>query len=166
MSSGHEATCLCGFHANITVGGNMADYRKNSPFPFYCKNCGLVSVNTAGLPSPPPSHRLQMLIDELKEKEQIEFEIIMRPNSKSWPRRAIFRMRKFLKGWRAKRLPVCPKCKTTEVVQYGTPPVSSVPKDKHAVLQNFGFEAFSDGNLCPKCKRMTLVFSRSIWLGD
>ena len=28
----------------------MSDFRTNSPFPFYCKSCGLVLANTAKKP--------------------------------------------------------------------------------------------------------------------
>jgi len=90
----------------------MSSYLKDSPFPFYCRNCGLVEANTA------------------------------------------------------LGTPICPKCRTTEILQYGKPSVSSVPKDGYTVLQNFDFEAYPEGNLCPKCKGMTLVFSGSLWWGD
>jgi predicted Zn-ribbon and HTH transcriptional regulator len=111
MASGHQATCLCGFDAEIVVGGSRADFRQNSPFPFYCKSCGLVSANTAARP------------------------------------------------------PVCPKCKTTEILQYGKPPIS-VPKKGHVVLQNFNYEAFSEGNLCPSCQSQTLMFSGFLWMAS
>jgi hypothetical protein len=90
----------------------MLTYLESSPFPFYCKDCGLVEANTA------------------------------------------------------LRSPVCPKCKTTDILQYGRPPISLVPKVKRAVIQNFDFKAFAEGNLCPQCKDMTMVFSHAFRLGD
>jgi Zn finger protein HypA/HybF involved in hydrogenase expression len=47
MSAMHKATCECGYLTEITVGGNMSTQLQDSRFPFYCKHCGLVEVNTA-----------------------------------------------------------------------------------------------------------------------
>jgi hypothetical protein len=104
MGSIHEASCECGFRADITVGGGMSDFTTNSPFPFYCRRCGLISANTANPPI------------------------------------------------------VCPTCSSIDIHQYGKPPISLVDPKAHAVLQDFAFEAYANGNLCPACKKMTLVF--------
>jgi len=53
---------------------------------------------------------------------------------------------------------VCPTCASSDIQQYGKPPISVIDPHAHAVLQNFSFEAFAEGNLCPACKKMTLVF--------
>jgi hypothetical protein len=39
VGSVHEATCECGFRTDVTVGGGMADFTENAPFPFYCERC-------------------------------------------------------------------------------------------------------------------------------
>lgn len=63
--------------------------------------------------------------------------------------------------------PVCPSCKSTDIHQYGRPPISSIPQTKNwPALQNFNFSADREGNLCPACKAMTLVFSGPIVLFD
>jgi hypothetical protein len=112
MGSVHEAKCECGFRADVTVGGGMADYTENAPFPFYCERCGLVEVNTA------------------------------------------------------LEIRTCPSCGNTDVHQYGQPPASRPGDDKRHALQNFSFTAPATGNLCPKCKKMTLVFSECTDLFD
>ena len=45
MGSIHGTRCKCGRESSVTIGGGMRDFREDSRFPFYCKDCGLVSVN-------------------------------------------------------------------------------------------------------------------------
>lgn len=45
MGSSHKAHCPCGYEKNVYVGGNRANYLTDSPFPFYCNECGLISQN-------------------------------------------------------------------------------------------------------------------------
>jgi hypothetical protein len=45
MGSIHGTRCKCGRESSVTIGGGMRDFKQDSRFPFYCKNCGLVSVN-------------------------------------------------------------------------------------------------------------------------
>ena len=47
MASVHKANCPCGYNETIATGGTMASYGEYSTFPFYCQQCGLVSVNIA-----------------------------------------------------------------------------------------------------------------------
>ena len=47
MGNIRDARCGCGFRSSVKIGGGMADHRKNSAFPFYCKTCGLISINIA-----------------------------------------------------------------------------------------------------------------------
>jgi RNA polymerase subunit RPABC4/transcription elongation factor Spt4 len=47
MGNIQNAQCECGFRKSVKIGGGMADYRENSAFPFYCKACGLISINIA-----------------------------------------------------------------------------------------------------------------------
>jgi hypothetical protein len=49
MGSVHKAFCDCGFAADVTVGGTRQSFLENSGFPFFCNDCGLVSVNIAKL---------------------------------------------------------------------------------------------------------------------
>ncbi len=54
---------------------------------------------------------------------------------------------------------VCPKCKSTHVVQYGLPPVSRPRgEDDYPVLAAWEYRAFGYGNYCPACGNMTLQF--------
>jgi Zn finger protein HypA/HybF involved in hydrogenase expression len=114
VGSIHQAHCECGFSARFPVGGGRADFRYNSPFPFYCKECGLVLGNTAKKPI------------------------------------------------------VCPTCGTSDIAQYGKPPVSTAHGEhEHSyVLCAFDYRAWATGNLCPACKQMTLEFSKTEVLFD
>ena len=50
MGKIHTATCKCGYHGIVRVGGNRRTFTTNSLFPFYCDKCGLVSVNFRDTP--------------------------------------------------------------------------------------------------------------------
>jgi len=39
--------CKCGFDSQIILGGSRNSYLEDSSYPYYCKNCGLVSANMA-----------------------------------------------------------------------------------------------------------------------
>jgi RNA polymerase subunit RPABC4/transcription elongation factor Spt4 len=45
MGSFHSTSCKCGRKSSVIVGGGMLNFKEDSKFPFYCKKCGLVSVN-------------------------------------------------------------------------------------------------------------------------
>jgi hypothetical protein len=63
--------------------------------------------------------------------------------------------------------PKCPWCKSENIKQYGLPPVSLPLKDGERdwpTIQAWNFQAYKDGHLCPKCKKMTLVFGRGMGL--
>ena len=57
--------------------------------------------------------------------------------------------------------PTCPDCGSADIDQYGIPPASLPPDNHPQALQAWGFKASKTGNLCPKCKQMSLVFSSS-----
>ena len=48
MGSVNRVSCECGYTSTVRVGGNRATHNEHSVFPFYCKNCGIVSVNVHG----------------------------------------------------------------------------------------------------------------------
>ena len=54
--------------------------------------------------------------------------------------------------------PSCPHCGSTHIDQYGKLPASLTLKKQTKTLQAWGFRANREGNLCPACKEMTLVF--------
>ena len=58
-------------------------------------------------------------------------------------------------------VPVCPQCGSLHIDQYGRPPASISSKKQTPTLQAWGFHANREGNLCPACKEMTLVFHHS-----
>lgn len=61
----------------------------------------------------------------------------------------------------------CPHCGNTCIDQYGKPPASIPSKNKQTpTLQAWGFRANKEGNLCPACKEMTLVFHHANVLFD
>jgi hypothetical protein len=62
----------------------------------------------------------------------------------------------------------CRWCESTDVQQYGLPPISLLPTGERSwpTLQAWEFKAYREGNLCPQCKQMTLVFSSSELLFD
>lgn len=47
MGSVHQAYCKCGFNKEISVGGSRRTFLDDSSFPYYCEDCGIVSVNVA-----------------------------------------------------------------------------------------------------------------------
>ena len=55
----------------------------------------------------------------------------------------------------------CPDCSSLEISQYGLEPISTRLDDSYAVLQNFNYEAYRYGNLCPKCKKKNLEFKNA-----
>jgi hypothetical protein len=109
MGSFHKASCPCGFETSVVVGGNRETYMKESTFPFFCEEDGLISVN--------------------------------------------FRKKPF----------TCDCCKSIDIKQYGTPPISLPPTGElpWPAIQAWDFQAYREGNLCPKCKKMTLIFGGS-----
>jgi hypothetical protein len=54
--------------------------------------------------------------------------------------------------------PTCPHCGNAHIDQYGKPPASFASKKQARTLQAWRFDANKEGNLCPVCKEMTLVF--------
>ena len=48
MGSVNRVSCECGYTSTVRVGGNRTTHNEHSVFPFYCKNCGIVSVNIHG----------------------------------------------------------------------------------------------------------------------
>lgn len=52
----------------------------------------------------------------------------------------------------------CTYCKSKYINQYGKEPVS-IKVERWPTLQSFDYKAYSDGNLCPQCKKFTLKFS-------
>jgi hypothetical protein len=62
--------------------------------------------------------------------------------------------------------PVCPHCGSAHIDQYGKPPASIPQKKQTLALQAWGFRANKEGNLCPSCKEMTLVFHHASILFD
>jgi len=55
----------------------------------------------------------------------------------------------------------CPKCSSMRVFQYGEYPASLPWDEEHfsSGIQAFSYKAPRDGNLCPACKKYSLVFS-------
>ena len=66
----------------------------------------------------------------------------------------------------AQSTPTCPHCGNAHIDQYGKPPASVPTKKQTKTLQAWGFHANGEGNLCPACKNMTLVFHHAGILYD
>jgi RNA polymerase subunit RPABC4/transcription elongation factor Spt4 len=60
---------------------------------------------------------------------------------------------------------VCPSCKSSDIKEYGKPPIS-IESTEFPYVQCFNYGAPQEGNLCPKCKEMTLEFQSSDLLFD
>ena len=52
----------------------------------------------------------------------------------------------------------CPKCNSTEVKQYGIPPISDLPEIKWGSVHWGNYKAELKGHLCPVCKHKTMEF--------
>jgi hypothetical protein len=57
-------------------------------------------------------------------------------------------------------VPPCPKCGSNDLHEYGTETVSESRYDNDVALQWGAYHAMEKGNLCPVCKKMTLIFDR------
>jgi hypothetical protein len=62
----------------------------------------------------------------------------------------------------------CSFCNSIDIKQYGQPPVSLPPTVEFPwpAIQAWDFQAYREGNLCPKCKKMTLIFGGAEILFD
>ena len=58
-------------------------------------------------------------------------------------------------------VPPCPKCGNNDLYEYGKPPVSGPVEGSELALEWDDYQATESGNLCPVCKRMTMVIDRS-----
>lgn len=47
MANSYKASCNCGFQRPVLTGRTKESFQTEAFFPFYCKHCGLISVNTA-----------------------------------------------------------------------------------------------------------------------
>lgn len=56
-------------------------------------------------------------------------------------------------------VPPCPKCGNNDLHEYGTETACEPMYDNHVALQWGTYHAMNKGNLCPACKKMTMVFS-------
>ena len=61
----------------------------------------------------------------------------------------------------------CSKCGSSEIAQYGLPPMADRPADTYEnKIMAWDYFAEEDGNYCPSCKQMTLRFHSASWLAD
>ncbi len=58
-------------------------------------------------------------------------------------------------------VPPCPKCGSNDLHEYGTETVYEPMYDNNVALQWGSYHAMVKGNLCPSCKKMTLIFESS-----
>jgi len=63
MGSVNRVSCESGYTSTVMVGGNRETFHEKSVFPFYCKNCGIVSVNVHG----GKTKRIKMLNTQILE---------------------------------------------------------------------------------------------------
>ena len=64
MGSVNRVSCECGYTSKVMVGGgNRETFHEKSVFPFYCKNCGILSVNVHG----GKTKRIKMLNTQILE---------------------------------------------------------------------------------------------------
>lgn len=60
---------------------------------------------------------------------------------------------------------LCPVCKSSQIQAYGKPPIS-LTQESCATVQCGEYATPVEGNLCPKCNKMTLVFEPVIFYFD
>jgi hypothetical protein len=71
-----------------------------------------------------------------------------------------------IKQGEVQNAPTCPHCGSAHIDQYGKPPASIQSTKQTPTLQAWEFRANKEGNLCPACKEMTLVFHHASILFD
>ena len=145
VGSTHRAHCKCGFETEVTVGGSRAEFLENSKFPYYCANCGIVSVNIAKLETgdKPPCPNCNGA--EIHQYGLPPVSIPL-PPPKPIPR---------------------PKARGPFAFLFGRTPVQAPPevgapapvRENRRTLQWDQYEANEFENLCPACKQMTMVFN-------
>ena len=100
MASLHSAYCKCGFDSSVFVGGNRETFLSLSFFPFYCKSCGLVTVNI---------HADKILCPHCNEKNIYPYGLppisIGKMNENDYPVIQCFRYYAYATG------NLCPSCK-------------------------------------------------------
>ena len=157
MGATHQAHCECGFKTEVTVGGSRHTFNEDSQFPYHCASCGLVSVNIAKLTTgdkppcpkcggtdicqygrppvsipftePPPPSEVQLAADQLAEwASKFGIKLPFGRVRPTGPKRP-------LRGW-----------------------VTTVADNNRRALQCGIYRAFALDNLCPSCRKMTLIF--------
>ena len=64
------------------------------------------------------------------------------------------------KAERTGKGPLCPKCGSKAILQYGKEGTCLPVEDNDVAFTWYSYQAMEYGNLCPSCKEMTLVFDR------
>ena len=156
MGSTHQAHCKCGFKTEVTVGGSRATFLETSEFPYYCANCGIVSVNIAKLKTGdnPPCPTCNGA--EIHQYGLPPVSIPL-PPPKPTPRPKAQGLFAFLFGRKPVQAPPAPDA-------VATPP--TLVRENRGTLQWDGYEANEFENLCPACKQMTMVFSTAAVMFD
>ena len=104
MTTLHEAKCSCGYKTTIFVGGNRASYQKDSSFPFYCQQCGVVEINITLKDLCCPSCHSSEILQYGKEPVSVQ------PIEESFP----ILMNNDYGAYQNGNL--CPKCKTRNMI--------------------------------------------------
>ncbi len=152
MGSVHEAQCKCGYKTNVTVGGSRASFRENSQFPYYCDQCGLVSLNIAIVERGQKLLCPQCCSQSFYQYGRLPVSVpLSAPQNKS--------------TW--EKMGVCFDTFVTNI-GFGQRQTGEIPNETAAngfavrynrvALQCGGWDANIYENLCPACKQMTLVF--------
>jgi len=136
-----RAICPCGYDQKFTVGGARHSHNTNSYFPYRCRECGLVSVNIAlGQPACPnvAGHEVVRVGGSFKER---------------------------LAKWTAYENSLKPKKLSLFDRLRGKRPEAIVPLARpieHRVKCQAGdHEIYDEPYQCPKCKQVTMLFSRT-----
>jgi hypothetical protein len=157
MGSTHRAHCICGFQAEVTVGGGGRTFDDESKFPYLCETCGLVSVNIAKLvpgDSPPcPKCGGSNVCQYGKSPVSIPYIELPPPGFMS-----LFANQ--LAEW-ASRVGIKLPFGTVRETRKPTRRQVTTSADKNCKAFQWGeYTAFSQDNRCPACHQMTLIFER------
>ena len=156
MGSTHRAHCKCGLETEATVGGSKAKFLEKSYFPYYCGECGIVSVNIAKLkaddiPPCPTCHGAEIHQYGLPPVS------VPLPLPKPPPQPKARGLFAFLFGRKPVKVQLAPEA-------VATPP--PLVRENRRTLQWDSYEANEFENLCPACKQMTMVFSTASVMFD
>lgn len=153
----HSASCECGFHDDVYLGGLR--HASENLFPFYCEGCGLVSVDINNdqlvCPKCGCNHISQYGLPPVTIPPMPDPSECLTFSERLWS------SLKALLGIKKKDM------RTQEEIFYAL----KIEMKKQPIGGTFStgkhyYEFYQENNLCPKCKQMTMQFSDTLVFMD